>query len=191
MVRRACLSHQCGWKRLRWLPKPYHVRSYASCRACWIVLQPHRAFGDAYGDPDFFAPFFLACSPSFCHRLPIIATQHLIYNAPQRMCTIEYIWHDIQGQFVALLLCKYSQKSSHSLVALPSSASTPAIVLTRRASKCKKWHCYTLIMIYRSVLIIWTTGMMRTEARIIVCMQKWCFRKVKAGCSPATKYLLL
>jgi len=139
----------------------------------------------------FFAPFFLACSPSFCHRLPIIATQHLIYNAPQRMCTIEYIWHDIQGPFVALLLCKYSQKSSHSLVALPSSASTPAIVLTRRASKCKKWHCYTLIMIYRSVLIIWTTGMMRTEARIIVCMQKWCFRKVKAGCSPATKYLLL
>jgi hypothetical protein len=84
----------------------------------------------------FFCAFFWSRNPSFCHRLPIIATQHLIFNAFQRMCAIGYIWHDLYGQFVALLFCKYSQKSSHNPTTPPSRASTPATFLTGWASKC-------------------------------------------------------
>lgn len=84
----------------------------------------------------FFCAFFWARNPSFCHRLPNIATQHLIFNALQRMCAIGYIWHNLQGQFVALLFCKYSQKSSNSPTTPHSWASTPATVLTGWASKC-------------------------------------------------------
>lgn len=132
----------------------------------------------------FFCAFFWARNPYFHHRLWIIATQHLICNAPQRVFTIICIWHDLQGRFVALLFCNYSQNSSRNPIATRSCASTPATVLTGWAPKCK---IVALIVIYKSMLTISNTGVMRTEDRSVIWTPNCCLNQVSAGCPPATE----
>jgi hypothetical protein len=109
VVRGACLSHQCGRKQLRWLPTSCQVRSYASCRACWIVSQPHRAFGDAYGDPNFFAPFFehaTHLSATVCQLSPLNTSFIMHPSACVRLNTSDMIFRDSLLHFYSASILK-------------------------------------------------------------------------------------